>query len=301
MEEKVLTFVLRLGAAILTGGGLLTFTNGAWIGRLMISSFEQHTNTSILEKHLISDDLYREWGSEILFGAAPGAIGFSAFIYLVLILLLVGHVLYKAAVCEGHVPVFKAHGRLASLARALCGVYVKHYHLLTLALMLALGLVLFAAPTKEALVTRFLLFAVPVTLYLVYYVKDMRSSSFQERFLYFANLVLFCAAAFALPSVFGQHFFNIEMRQLPLKTDAGAGNTKYLASFVLNEERRVIGHFYWQNHLKIVLEHVQVVEAGISTESLRKLVTNTSAAMVAEPSAVASEIDRLLVDSKPPH
>jgi hypothetical protein len=297
VEDKLLTFVARTVAAIITGGGLLTFTNGAWIGRLMLGSFEQTTQIRILNQHLLSDDLYRDWGREILFGSAPTAIGAPALVYLGLTLLLVGHVLYKAAVCEGRVPVFKGGGRGVRIARTLCSVYVKHYHLVTFILVLDLGLVLFIAPTRGALVTRFLLFAVPVVLYLVYYVKDIRSSSFKDVFLYAANLLLFCAAVFALPSVFGQRFFDVEMRQVPPKIDAE--DKTYLASFVVDEERRVVGHIYGQENLKLELEQVEALEAGISSVSLRKLATDTAARKVADPGAASSEIDRLLGESRP--
>jgi hypothetical protein len=298
LEEKLLTFLARTVAAIITGGGLLSFTNGAWIGRLMLGSFEQTTNISILNQHLLSDDLYRDWGREILFGSAPTAIGAPALVYLALALLLVGHILYKAAVCEGRVPAFKGNGRGVRLARMLCGVYVRYYYLLTMMLVLALGLVLFTAPTRGALVTRFLLFAIPVVLYLVYYVKDIRSSSFRDVFLYSANLLLFCAAVFALPSVFGQRFFDVEMRQVSPKTDAQ--DQSYLASFVVDEERHVVGHVYGQENLKLELEHVDVFKAGISSVSLRKLATDTAAHKVADPTAAASDIDRLLGAARPP-
>ena len=298
MEEKLLTFLARTVAAIITGGGLLTFTNGAWIGRLMLGSFEQTTNISILNQHLLSDDLYRDWGREILFGSAPTAIRAPALFYLALALLLVGHILYKTAVCEGRVPVFKGSGRGVRLARVLCGVYVKHYHMVTMVLVIALGLLMFMAPTRGALVTRFLLFAVPVGLYLVYYVKDIRSSSFKDVFLYAANLLLFCAAVFALPSVFGQRFFDVEMRQMPPRTDAQ--DQSYLASFVVDEARKVVGHVYGQKNLTLELEHVEAFKAGISSVSLRKLATDTAAHEVADPGAAASDIDRLLGESRPP-
>ncbi len=298
MEEKLLTFLARTVAAIVTGGGLITFTNGAWIGRLMLGAFEQTTNIRILNQHLLSDDLYRDWGRQILFGSAPTAIAAPAIGYLLLTLLLVGHVLYKAAVCEGRVPIFKGSGRSVRLARTLCDVYVKYYHLVTMVLVSALGLALFMAPTRGALVTRFLLFAVPVLLYLVYYVKDIRSSSFKDVFLYAANVLLFFAVVFALPSVFGQRFFDVEMRQVPPKTDAQ--DRSYLASFVVDEERSVVGHVYGQENLKLELEHVVGFKAGISSVSLRKLATDTAAQKVADPGAAASDIDRLLGAARPP-
>jgi hypothetical protein len=298
MEDKLLTILARLGAAIITGGGLLTFTNGAWIGRLVLGAFERTTQIRILNEHLLSDDLYREWGRQILFESASEAVGLAAVLYLPLLLLLVGHVLYKATVCDGGSPALGGAGRLAGAARRLCAFYVGHYHLLTLALVFVLGALLATTPSRGALVSRFILFAVPVGLYLAYYVKDMRSPSFKDAFLYFANVVLFCAAAFALPTVFGQRFFDVEMRQTPQKSNAG--DTSYLASFVVDEGHQVVGHIYGQDRLTLELEQVDDVRAGISSVSLRRLATDTEARKIAEPSTVAPEIDRLLAGSSSP-
>jgi hypothetical protein len=61
----------------------------------------------------------------------------------------------------------------------------------------------------------------------------------------------------------------------------------------------VVGHIYGQENLKLELEQVEALKAGISSVSLRKLATDTAARKVADPGAASSEIDRLLGESRP--
>lgn len=299
MEDKVLTFVARAAAAIITGGGLLSVTNGAWIGRLMLGSFEQATDVSILNQHLISDDLYRDWGREIFFGSAPAALGVPALVYVALALLLLGHILFKPAVSASQPIQIAGPAQLGGLVRTASALYIQHYHLVTGILMMALAVLLLSAGSRVALATRFIVFAVPVIAYLVYYVKDVRSPQFKDVFLYVYTLLVFGFTVVALPGVYGQRFFDLQMRQVPPPSDAARG-PNYLATFVVDESRKVVCHVYGEGKLTLELEQVDPLKAGITSVSLRKMATETAARKVADPGAASSAIDRLLKDAPQP-
>ena len=298
MDEKILTYAIRGLAALITGGGLIGVSNGAWIGRLMLRAFEQHTGIAIQAPHLISDDLYREWSGEIIFGTASSP-AFSTYGYLAFTLLLLAHVLFKNTACNIKIPPYGGRRAVGRVARATCRMYVRHYHVVTAALMIALTVIVLGAPTRSALLSRFVLFVVPAVTYLVYFAKDLRSPTFRDAFLYVAILLLFGVCLVSLPRIYGERFFDIALLQVT-DVDERPTDPSYRATFVVDEARQTVCHVFAGPHLTLRLRDNRRYTPGLTAVSLRALATENVAGASVDVRQTLPRLNELLTAAEKP-
>jgi hypothetical protein len=156
MEDKVLTFVARAAAAIITGGGCSVYQR--CVDRPADARFVRAGHdVSILNQHLISDDLYRDWGRS---SSVPRQPRWGA-----------GVVYLRWRSARSHSLQTRGERRPADSVAdptplgGRCGtaLYIRHYH--------RSGILVWRSPcccfrrVARPLATRFIVFAVPVIAY----------------------------------------------------------------------------------------------------------------------------------------
>ena len=288
LRARITNAVVKTTAAVLTGGGFVQLGDSEWLGRMAFDNFNQSASVNVLQEHLIGAEVYRRWGKDVMFGVTRDPIGPTALLYLLALLALVAHVLYRytragdSASSAHDVTLANRSRRVIEWLLAGCRscrtIYCRHYTWVNIVAFVSLLLFYWNADSRFQLLARFALISGPVSLYLLYYSKDVTSRKFEHLFSYIVMLIVFGLTIVALPKLYGERFFDVRLAQIAT-IEGQSALTSSLAIFVLDGERRTVVAFQRDQVLTLEIRVAKQYQASGTWTSLRQLAGPVSAGL----------------------
>jgi len=209
--NKIIDYVLKAVITLIVSGGGYQLFDGRWFGANILNSYLRHRHVGLVSA--VSDDLYREWGSNSVQFSLSQLSTVAIFLSVFLLFGLVAQVMFKPNVAaELGVPA----AAYASLKKRIRLKYMRLYYWLTLIIFLSLTGIYFFMPLGYGLALVFVLIALPCALYLLLYSKDILQGGFVERFVCACLLVLLVASLVEWPVLYGREAFSPEFPSVTL-------------------------------------------------------------------------------------
>jgi hypothetical protein len=203
--SKLFDYALKAIPTLLMSGTGYQLFDGRWFGQTIFGAYLATLQVQMLTPPS-SAQLYSALGSQSLTDSARNISGGSVLLVIAGVLVLVAHVLYKSTAKAARASRVPPPPRRAIL-QTVRARYVRHYHLVTLAIFAVLLSLFIAAKFTAALVVLLVLIAAPATLYLALYSKDATGGTYVERFVWVFLLVCLMVTLAAWPYQYGRRVY----------------------------------------------------------------------------------------------
>lgn len=203
--NKLLDYVLKAVISLVVGRGSYEIFDGRWFGSGIFSSYLHQRHVDLTSP--VSDDLYREWGSNSVQASLSQVSSVAMLMSLLLLFVLVAHVIFKPSVSTQLGSPSNAHSGFKGLVFL---TYLRSYHWFTLLIVVSLTCIYFFMPLGHGLGLGLLLIGLPSALYLFLYSKDILQGAFLERFVWTCLLLLLVVSLIEWPSLYGRTIFSPE-------------------------------------------------------------------------------------------